>query len=172
MLACIGMPMFLLVLVLVPSPAFAEGDRCELKAQTVNGETVKVMQASQGCRDAHKLARDRGEIIFFKSADCYCCGSCGINDIVGSVIQVSRFIFGIAGSLALLMIMYGGFQWLTAAGSSERVKKGTETLTHAAVGLAIIFGAWILVNFILIAITGQQAGGVANLMNGEWFKVE
>lgn len=56
-----------------------------------------------------------------------------------------RIIYGFmagTGALALLMFVIGGFQWLTAAGNAEKVKKGRDTLMWAILGLVVIFSSY------------------------------
>lgn len=83
--------------------------------------------------------------------------------IIGDAIRV---VLGISGSIALLMFLYGGFTWMTAGGSPEKVETAKNTLTWAGLGLAVIFGSYVLVNFV---ITGLQqatpAGSEASTCN-------
>ena len=56
-----------------------------------------------------------------------------------------RLIFafmGITGIIALLMFIIGGFQWMTAGGNAEKVKKGRDTLMWAVFGLIVIFSSY------------------------------
>ncbi len=76
-------------------------------------------------------------------------GTTSINSIVGRIIQA---LLGISGSVALLMFVWGGFQWLISAGNPDRIKKGKDTLIWAAIGLAIIFAAYALVNVVVTAL--------------------
>ncbi len=76
-----------------------------------------------------------------------------IPSLAGNIIKV---ILGFVGSVALLMFIWGGFKWLTAAGNPEKIKQGRSTLTWAAVGLAFIFSSYIIANFVIRALTGQQ----------------
>lgn len=69
-----------------------------------------------------------------------------IPQLIGRVIKA---ILSIVGSLALVMFIYGGFTWMLAAGSSEKVKKGKDIIVWAAIGLIIIFSSYALVRFIL-----------------------
>lgn len=73
--------------------------------------------------------------------------------------NVIKYILGISGSLALLVFIYGGFLWLTSGGEQKRIQQGMDTLTHGAIGLAIVFGSWVIVNFVVIALTKQRVGG-------------
>ena len=66
-------------------------------------------------------------------------GTSSIRTLVGRAI---RIFTGIAGSVAFLMFIYGGFTWLTSGGSPERIKKGKDTFIWATIGLIIIFSAY------------------------------
>ena len=75
-------------------------------------------------------------------------GDVGIFDIVANIIKT---ILGLVGVAALVMFIYGGILWMTSAGNAQRIEKGRETLTWAAIGLVVIFASYALVNLILKA---------------------
>lgn len=56
---------------------------------------------------------------------------------------------GATGALALVMFLIGGFQWMTAAGNAERVKKGRDTLMWAVLGLVVIFSSYAILRAVL-----------------------
>lgn len=68
------------------------------------------------------------------------------NVVAGRVIKA---FFAIIGTIALLMAIYGGFMWMTAAGNQAKAKKGMSTLVWMAAGLLIIYSAYVLVKFVL-----------------------
>lgn len=77
-------------------------------------------------------------------------GKCDPAALVGGVIKA---VLGIVGSIALLMFIYGGFLWLTSGGSTEKITKGKNVLTWAAIGLTVIFLSYTLVNFVIQGLT-------------------
>ena len=79
-----------------------------------------------------------------------------IRVILGRVI---RGFLSIVGSIALLMIIYGGVLWLTSAGNSVRIKKGKEILIWAVLGLGIIFSAYAITNALIQALTTGSVTG-------------
>lgn len=127
-------------------------------------------QRIEACGDRVQCQIDQGERHFIRSVPCICAGNCQLSDFVGLAVEASRFIFGITGSLALLMFAVGGFWWLTAAGTPDRIEKGKKTLVAAVVGILIIFGAWVLVNSLLAALTGQLGAGPVKILGGDWWK--
>lgn len=58
---------------------------------------------------------------------------------------VSKLILGLTGSLALLYFVYGGIVLLTSGGVEARITNGKTILSHAIIGVIIIFGAYLLV---------------------------
>lgn len=89
-------------------------------------------------------------------------GSYDANDILNIVINVTKIILGIVGSLTLLMFIYGGFSFLISAGSSEKVSKAKGILTAAVIGLIIVFSSYIIIKFVLATLGRDDFDG--NLM--------
>jgi hypothetical protein len=75
-----------------------------------------------------------------------------VNDLVLQVILIGRFLLGLAGSLALVMFIYGGFVFLTAMGKAEQAKKGTQVLSAAVIGLIITLSAYLIVDFLIASL--------------------
>lgn len=61
---------------------------------------------------------------------------------------VAIFI-GIAASVALLMIVWGGVKYITSKGDPGATAKARNTIIYAAVGLAISMLAFAIVTFVL-----------------------
>jgi heme/copper-type cytochrome/quinol oxidase subunit 4 len=69
-------------------------------------------------------------------------GDATIGDIVTALIP---YVLGFAGLILFVLIMWGGFLILTAAGNEEKVGKGRMWITSAIIGFVIIFAAyWIM----------------------------
>jgi hypothetical protein len=71
--------------------------------------------------------------------------------LIGKVISA---VLGIVGSLALLMFIFGGLTWMTAAGNEKKVTQGRDILMWAAVGLIVIFISYAAVRFLLGEVLG------------------
>ena len=70
---------------------------------------------------------------------------------------VLLWIVGIAGGIALILIVYAGFMIITSTGNPQRVQAGKELLTAAISGLAVLlFGIFILefIGFNILNIPG------------------
>ncbi len=77
------------------------------------------------------------------------------SQIIGLIIKSA---LGVIGGLALVMMVWGGFQWLTSAGNPDKVKKGSSTMIWAIVGLVLALGSYVLVSTILNFLAGRQTG--------------
>lgn len=64
------------------------------------------------------------------------------------LLQLTDYLFGIIGALALGAFVYGGFQLILSQGNPEKVKAGTGAMINAVIGLAIAFGGFVLVSFL------------------------
>ena len=80
----------------------------------------------------------------------------GTTSIEGFIGRLIKAILGLSGSVALLMFVWGGFQYLWSGGDPKKVEKGKETLKNAVLGIVIIFFSYTLVNSLIkILATGS-----------------
>ena len=68
--------------------------------------------------------------------------------IVNYVQYVFYFIMAIGGIAAFAMIVYAGFRWMTAGGRPAVIIDARDKIFSALVGLAILFGAFLILNTI------------------------
>lgn len=73
-------------------------------------------------------------------------GSTGINALITNIVNVFSIIVGI---VAVIMIIFGGFKYITSGGSSEGVSSAKNTILYAIVGLIIVALAQIIVQFVV-----------------------
>lgn len=69
-----------------------------------------------------------------------------VSIIIGNIIKGGM---GVVGSITLLVFVAGGFMWLTSAGNQEQIKKGSQTMLWATIGLFIIFSSYAILNLVL-----------------------
>ena len=60
-----------------------------------------------------------------------------------------------AGTIAVAMILWGGFQYIVS-GVTEEKESAKNTLKYAVIGLAVTFWAWVGINMLQIYITAPQ----------------
>ena len=70
-------------------------------------------------------------------------------EIIGSIIAVFLSLLGI---VFLVLIIYGGFVWMTSAGNEAKVLKAKKVLTNAVIGLIIIMSAYAITSFVFSAL--------------------
>jgi hypothetical protein len=81
-------------------------------------------------------------------------GGC-IPVIVGNTVNV---LLGAFGSLFLALIIWGGFQYMTAQGDEPKVKKAQETIKNAIIGMVIVTASYAIATFVLRAVTSISTG--------------
>lgn len=79
------------------------------------------------------------------------------NDATCLVTQVIRYVLGIVAVIATMMFVWGGVLMLTSGGNSDQVRKAKETLTWAAIGVIVILMSWVIIKFVLQAVTGTTS---------------
>lgn len=67
-------------------------------------------------------------------------------DLVKAI--VDNIVLPIGGVLAVLAFIWGGFQYVMAQGSPEKLKKANATLLHAVIGTALVLGAYAITSVI------------------------
>lgn len=84
-------------------------------------------------------------------------------DLRSFIKNVVNFALGFLGLIAVVIIIYGGFLYVTAAGNEEQAGKGKKAITYPLIGIIIILSSFALVNTVLLAGGGsdQGAGGGA-----------
>lgn len=69
----------------------------------------------------------------------------GGNDLYAFIKTIiNEILIPIGGVIAVLMIMYAGFLYVTAGGNETKIKKAHEALLYSAIGAAILLGAWVI----------------------------
>lgn len=76
-----------------------------------------------------------------------------LSNTFSSVGSIVNFIFdtlvGISGTIFIVMLLVGGIQYLTSAGSEEGSTKAKKLLFNAVVGICIVAFSWAIGTFIL-----------------------
>ncbi|MFA5124884.1 MAG: hypothetical protein WC473_03655 [Patescibacteria group bacterium] len=69
-----------------------------------------------------------------------------LNSIIGGILNVAM---GFLGVIAVLIILYGGFIWMTAGGEQDKVDKAKKMIYAGIIGLVIIFAAYAIAMFVM-----------------------
>ena len=73
-------------------------------------------------------------------------GSADPRDVIANVIRVAM---GFLGTIAVLVILVGGFKWMTAGGNESNVGEAKKWIGYGIVGLVIVLSAYGITNFVL-----------------------
>lgn len=65
---------------------------------------------------------------------------------IGNVINV---ILGFLGVVLLVIVIYGGFLYMTSGGSEDKAKKGVKWIINGIIGLVIILLAYAITDFVV-----------------------
>ena len=91
-------------------------------------------------------------------------GSVTAESMVAKVINVALSTLGV---VFLILMIYGGFIWMTANGKEDRVTKAKNLITAAIIGVILVVSAYAISYFVIDKITsgvldegssGQEAG--------------
>ncbi len=80
-------------------------------------------------------------------------GGADLPHMIGRV--VATFL-GIVGALSLLVFFYAGVTYMTAAGREDQIKKATDTMKYAFIGMLLIVFAYVIVNFYFTSLAGAK----------------
>jgi len=69
--------------------------------------------------------------------------------------QIVGYLLSFVGLLFLILVIYGGYTWMTAGGNEQEVSKAKSLLTQAVFGLIIVASAYLLVKFVGDIVLGQ-----------------
>lgn len=77
----------------------------------------------------------------------------GLNDIYTNVVQVVLILGGI---VLFILLLSGGFKFITSGGDPKAVEGAKKTLTYAVGGLVLLAGSYLLLKLIS-DVTGVQS---------------
>lgn len=61
---------------------------------------------------------------------------------------ILKRILGLIGIVALILILYAGFIWMTAQGDAKKIESSRKIMLYAVIGLFIVFGSYIMTRFV------------------------
>lgn len=77
-------------------------------------------------------------------------GKIGVTDapLEQVIVNIVQWTLGFIGLITVIMVIWGGFQWMTSRGSEDKIKSATGTIRTAVIGMIIILLAWAIVTFV------------------------
>ena len=61
---------------------------------------------------------------------------------------IVKTLVGIAGAVAVVFMVIGGFHYITSSGHPEKLDKAKKTLLYSGIGLVIVLAAYTIVDFV------------------------
>lgn len=78
----------------------------------------------------------------------------GGQDIRITIAKIIRVILGLLGIIAMGIVLYGGFVYMTSGGNEEKVAQAKKIIINGIIGLAIILSAFSIASFIINSLAG------------------
>lgn len=93
-------------------------------------------------------------------------GNASVGGIIATIIQAG---LGLLAAIFLVLMIYAGFQWMTASGNETQIKKAQDTIKTAIIGLIIVLAAYAITYFIFAALPfsgSTYTGGTQGMGSG------
>lgn len=96
-------------------------------------------------------------------------GPCQLCDLYQLAHNIIELLLQIAVPLAIAMLFYGGYLYISSGGDGGKVSQGKKAIVNAAIGLVIAFGAYAIITSALLIIGFKMpVSEVTNLEN--WYE--
>jgi hypothetical protein len=82
----------------------------------------------------------------------------GSKDVRVTVASIIRTAMGLLGIVAVVIILIGGFKWMTAGGNEEQVGEAKKWIFSGVIGLAIILSAYALATYVITSLVTATTG--------------
>jgi len=86
-------------------------------------------------------------------------GNLANNDPVTILRNLINFGMGFLGLVAVVIILWSGFEWMTSAGDEKKVDTAKKRMISGVIGLAIILAAWSVAYYVVGTLASVIVGG-------------
>ena len=87
-------------------------------------------------------------------------GALAQTNIGVTVARMLNTVFGLLGIIFVVLLVYAGFLWMTAAGNEQQVEKSKKIMTAAVIGLGIILASYAIAKFVTEALYRATSSSV------------
>ncbi len=118
--------------------------------------------AAQGLQGGKNLIDTAGKAAYGEGYDT----QPGLEETIGGFI---RGFLGLLGIIFVILMIYGGYNYMAARGNDEMVEEAKKTIRRAVIGLVIVLMAYAITEFVVESVyeasvsdpeSGIEAGGV------------
>ena len=81
----------------------------------------------------------------------------GENNLAANAGKIVQVFLSLLGIIFLVLMLYGGYSWMTAAGDQGKVERAQNTIRRAIIGLIITIGSYAITQFILVRLLDHNA---------------
>ena len=75
-------------------------------------------------------------------------------DIKTTIENIVRIIVGFLGIITIIIILAGGFKWMTSGGSEDKISEAKKLISAGVVGLVVVLAAYAISSFVINSLTG------------------
>ena len=81
----------------------------------------------------------------------------GTADLPSTIASIIRTMLGFLGIIAVVIILFGGFKWMTSGGNEDKVQEAKKLIISGIIGLVIVISAFAIASFVITQIAGVAA---------------
>src|SRR3989338_3623145 len=83
-------------------------------------------------------------------------GAAGLGnaDLPTMIASIIKTILGFLGIVAVIIILFGGFKWMTSGGNDDKVTEARKLIISGIIGLVIVVSAFAIASFVITQIAG------------------
>ncbi len=79
---------------------------------------------------------------------------CGDGGALGNIFAtIANIILFLVGAVAVIMLIIGGFRYVTSNGDANAISGAKNTILYAIIGIVVAFMSYAAVNFIVTSLT-------------------
>ena len=79
----------------------------------------------------------------------------GSQELETTIAGVVNIVLGFLGILTTLIILFGGFKWMTSYGSSDKVDEAKKLIGAGVIGLVIVLVSYAVSQFVLRSLVNE-----------------
>lgn len=83
----------------------------------------------------------------------------GTADLIDTISSIIRIALGFLGVIAVVIILLGGFKWMTSGGADTKVAEAKKLIFAGIIGLVIVLSAYAIATFVINSIVSNVQGG-------------
>ncbi len=70
-----------------------------------------------------------------------------------TIANIIRIIVGFLGIITIIIILAGGFKWMTSGGNEDKISEAKKLISAGVVGLVVVLAAYAIASFVIRSLT-------------------